>query len=215
MQVVITAATRGEWEQAATFFSSQAKEEYSIGFHEAGVGVLSTTFSLMQLIQLAKPDCIIQAGIAGSFEGGLALGEVVVVEEDCLGDLGVMETNGWKTMADLGFANDSELKLINPYTDRLNLLQLPKVHAVTVNQITTSVQQAQLYRDKFYAQIETMEGAALHYVCKQLSIPFIQIRAISNMVGERDKSKWLLAESIRNLNETLQKYVPLLLQKKN
>lgn len=215
MQVVISAATRGEWEQAATFFLGQSNEGHSIDFHEAGVGVLSNTFSLMQLIKSNKPDCIIQVGIAGTFEGGLALGEVVVVEADCLGDLGVMESNGWKTTADLGFGNHTELKLINPYTDQLNLLQLPKVHAVTVNQITTSEQQAQLYRDKFSAKVETMEGAALHYVCKQLSIPFIQIRAISNMVGERDKSKWLLTESIRNLNENLQKYVPLLLQKKN
>ena len=215
MQVVISAATRGEWEQAATFFSSQAKEASSISFHEAGVGVLSTTCSLMQIIQLEKPDYIIQVGIAGAFEDGPSLGEVVIVEDDRLGDLGVMETNGWKTTADLGFANDVDLKLVNPYTDRLNFLQLPKVHAVTVNQITTSEQQAQLYRNKFSAQIETMEGAALHYVCKQLSIPFIQIRAISNKVGERDKSKWLIAESIRNLNETLQKYVPLLLQMKN
>jgi futalosine hydrolase len=215
MQIVISAATRGEWEQAATFFSNQLQEGYSIGFHEAGVGVLSTTYSLTQIIQLEKPDYIIQAGIAGAFEGVPSLGEVVIVEDDRLGDLGVMESTGWKTTADLGFANDADLKLVNPYTDRLNFLQLPKVHAVTVNQITTSEQQARMYTNKFSAQIETMEGAALHYVCKQLSIPFIQIRAISNKVGERDKSKWLLAESIRNLNETLQKYVPLLLQMKN
>jgi futalosine hydrolase len=31
-----------------------------------------------------------------------------------------------------------------------------------------------------------MEGAALHFVCLQEDISFIQLRAISNFVGERD-----------------------------
>ena len=34
-----------------------------------------------------------------------------------------------------------------------------------------------------------MEGAALHYACIMEHIPFIQLRAVSNFVGERDKNK--------------------------
>jgi len=36
-----------------------------------------------------------------------------------------------------------------------------------------------------------------------MNTPFIQIRSISNYVGERDKSRWLLKESIADLNQTL------------
>jgi futalosine hydrolase len=36
-----------------------------------------------------------------------------------------------------------------------------------------------------------------------MNVPFIQIRSLSNYVGERDKSKWLLKESIAVLNKTL------------
>ena len=48
-----------------------------------------------------------------------------------------------------------------------------------------------------------MEGAAFHYVCLQQKIPFIQLRAISNYVGERNKTKWKMKEAIINLNEKL------------
>jgi futalosine hydrolase len=40
-----------------------------------------------------------------------------------------------------------------------------------------------------------------------MNVPFIQIRSISNYVGERDKTKWKMKEAIENLNQTLLKYV--------
>jgi len=48
-----------------------------------------------------------------------------------------------------------------------------------------------------------MEGAGLHYVCLQENIPFLQLRAVSNDVGQRDKSKWDLSTSIGALNKEL------------
>ena len=52
-----------------------------------------------------------------------------------------------------------------------------------------------------------MEGAALHYVCREMNIPFLQIRAASNYIGERDKEKWQMKEAIGCLNETILRYV--------
>ena len=48
-----------------------------------------------------------------------------------------------------------------------------------------------------------MECAALHYVCLQQNVPFLQIRSVSNEVGERDKSKWKIKEAVENLNNEL------------
>jgi futalosine hydrolase len=50
-----------------------------------------------------------------------------------------------------------------------------------------------------------MEGAALHYTCLMENIPFIQLRAVSNFVGERDKNKWKMKEAIAVLNEKLRR----------
>ncbi|MFZ1371603.1 MAG: futalosine hydrolase, partial [Ferruginibacter sp.] len=67
--------------------------------------------------------------------------------------------------------------------------------------------QKQQFIKQFKPGIETMEGAALHYVCLQENIPFLQIRSISNYVGERDKIKWKLKEAIENLNTDLIKLI--------
>ena len=64
------------------------------------------------------------------------------------------------------------------------------------------VQKQQLV-ETFAPQTETMEGAALHYVCLQQNLPFLQIRSISNEVGERDKSKWKIKEAVEDLNSEL------------
>jgi futalosine hydrolase len=50
-----------------------------------------------------------------------------------------------------------------------------------------------------------MDGAALHYACLIEHIAFIELRAVSNFVGERDKTKWKLIEAITVLNEKLRR----------
>lgn len=55
-----------------------------------------------------------------------------------------------------------------------------------------------------------MEGAALHYICRDVNIPFIQIRSVSNYVGERNKAHWKMKEAIYQLNETLLQYIEAL-----
>ena len=58
-----------------------------------------------------------------------------------------------------------------------------------------------------------MEGAALHYVCRSMKVPFLQMRVVSNYIGERDKTKWMLGGAIENLNNTLLQYVDKLYKK--
>jgi futalosine hydrolase len=77
------------------------------------------------------------------------------------------------------------------------------VTGVTVNEITTEEKRIAYYKNNLEAKIETMEGAALHYVAMMENIPFIQLRSISNYIGERDKTNWTLSESISNLNIAL------------
>jgi futalosine hydrolase len=57
------------------------------------------------------------------------------------------------------------------------------------------------------ADIESMEGAALHYVALLENIPFLQIRSLSNFAGERDKSKWEMNKAISCLNLELQRII--------
>jgi futalosine hydrolase len=127
----------------------------------------------------------------------------------------VTENKQWKDLFDLKLdsANDAPFEkksLPNNFLNQYNLLKLPTKKGVTINTITTEKKIIERYRTKYKAQIESMEGAALHYIGRDLSIPFIQIRAVSNYVGERNKAKWKMQEAIYNLNETVLQYLDAL-----
>jgi futalosine hydrolase len=159
-----------------------------------------------------KPDLIIQAGIAGCFDSNIAMGKTFVVQEEILGNAGVEEDGKWKDIFELKLEKSSyppfeKRRLPNQWEKEYNLLKLPAVSSVTVNEITTNPVRIKQLLNKYNPTLESMEGAALHYVCRKCEIPFLQIRSVSNYVGERDKSRWKTTEALKNLNETLVQYV--------
>jgi futalosine hydrolase len=155
---------------------------------------------------------MIQAGIGGSFDTGQELGATVIVGDEIIADLGVEENNLFNDLFDMGFVLPDAVpytgkRLVNPGIPELKKLGFPVVSGATVNEITTNPNRVAQIREKYNPGIESMEGAAFHYVCLQQNIPFIQLRAASNYVGERDKSKWKLNNAVRNLNESLIKII--------
>jgi futalosine hydrolase len=173
-----------------------------------GVGILSTAFHLSRQIQIKKPGLIIQAGIAGSFDPKFGPGAIAIIDKDLVADEGVFEKKQFKTVVDLGFRKPNSFPfhngwLNNPHKKLLKQTRIPQVSGVTVNQVSHSKEMIALYRKKYRAVMESMEGAAFHYVCLQNNIPFIQLRAVSNMVGERNKKHWKTREAVTILNLTL------------
>ncbi len=218
MRVIITAATQGEWMPSFQKINPKYvgnSKKFSVGFHESGIGMLASSISLMKMFTQETPTLIIQVGIAGSFDKKIPLGKVFVVNNDFAGDMGVNENKVWKDLFDMKLdkPNDAPYEkksLPNPWLNQFNLLKLPTKKGVTVNTISTDKKQIQLLGGRYKAVLESMEGASLHYMGRDLTIPFIQIRAVSNYVGERDKSKWKIQEAIYNLNETLLEYLDAL-----
>jgi futalosine hydrolase len=201
MQILVIAATEQEIEP---FTTANSRVDVLI----TGVGMPSTIYHLQKRIQQMEYDCIIQAGIAGSFNNDIELEKVVVVQQDCFADLGMEERGIYTPVFNAGFANKDEFPfsdgwLVNS-TEVLLKTELPKVKALTVNKVSDSELQKQQFISTFNADVESMEGAALHYVCLQERIAFLQIRSISNYVGERDKTKWKIKKAIQNLNTELQ-----------
>jgi futalosine hydrolase len=174
--------------------------------------MVSTTYQLARQFLTNKPTLAIQAGIAGSFHPIYAPGMVVSVREELMGDLGVSETDGWKDLFDLGFVAQNDTpwqnkKLTNPHQELLRKTALECVRGLTVNQISTNRDMINTIRDKYMPVVESMEGAAFHYVCLMEKIPFLQLRGISNYVGERNKANWKIRESIDALNQQLIKMI--------
>lgn len=204
MNLLIVAATEFEIEP---FLKEKNKAEILI----TGVGIPATVFHLTKNLLGKKYDFVIQAGIAGTFNEDDDLSKVVQVKEDAFADLGIAEGTNFKTLFDMGFQNKNDFPfkegwLINPQSYLLKN-HLPVAKGITVNKTGDDVIQNKMIREKFSPDVESMEGAAFHYVCLLQKINFLQIRSISNKVGERDKSKWKLKESIENLNKELLKII--------
>jgi futalosine hydrolase len=213
MKVVIVSATEREIIQIKQAFNGIYKpERLELSFHESGVGILHSCFSITKLIFEEKPELIIQAGIAGAFNVDIPLGTVVAVKDEIMADTGVIENGTFKDLFDLNLQQENSFpftqrKLQNNYLHRLNYLQLPEVTGITVNEITTRVERIEVLRSKYDAAIESMEGASLHYCCLHTSTPFIQIRAVSNYIGERDKAKWNFNDAFSNLAKSINSYI--------
>lgn len=202
MPVCIVAATPLELEPLIPFITDRQ-------FHIliTGVGAVSATYHLAQTLQQHKPSLVLQAGIAGSFDENIPLGQAVAVEKDRFADIGVMENAQWNDAFDMKLAdpNDPPFSsgwLVNPF-EQLLTCGLPRVNAITISEVTTHPQKITLLRNKYQPAIESMEGAALHYVCLLQGIPFLQLRTISNYVGERDKSRWQIKTAINNLADSI------------
>jgi len=212
MKIALVAAT---WQEIAPIQDYLSERLYLKNHHQfslwvTGVGLVNTTYNLTKKIALEKPDMAIQAGIAGSFQPLVySPGDVVAVKDEVMGDQGVIEANDtWNDIFSLKLADPNLFpfksgKLPNPHHKLFQKINLPLVSAVSVNEITTSSKKIHQLIELYAPAIESMEGAAFHYVCLNESIPFIQIRSISNRIGERDKAQWQMNKAIENLQNTL------------
>lgn len=208
MHILLAAATAFEIQPTIDALAQGAGREAGPGILITGVGGVAATWSLMRQIGSSRPDVIIQAGIAGSLSGSQRPGEVFVIREDRLADLGVWEGGGSRSVFDLRLAQPdgfpfSNGRLINPYRGLLGLSRLEAVSAMTVNEITTDPLRIDWYQQNTDVVVESMEGGPLHYVGLQEGIPFLQMRSISNAIGVRDKTKWDIPLAIDRLNEQL------------
>lgn len=200
MKVLLVSAT--EFEIASYF-----KQKDTIDVLLTGVGMPIALYHLQKKITENRYNLVIQVGLAGAFTTKFELGETVFVNQDTFGDLGIEEKERFTPIFETDLFNKNEFPFENGWLVNKNkILQqstLEVVKAVTINKVTDKGSIKQQLIDSFNPDIETMEGAALHYVCLHQNIPFIQLRAISNYVGERDKTKWKIDLAISNLHNEL------------
>lgn len=207
-KILIVASTRQEIEPFLVKFKVEPK--YDTGFYTSGtnpglavlitgVGMVNTAHFVGRYF-LSAFNFTINVGICGTFNKNIKLGEVVNVVEDCLSEMGAEDGNEFIKYADLnlGGTNRFEYRL----DDEVDMVdELKKVKGITVNTIHGNEESIKRAIKLFNADVESMEGAAFFRACEHLPGSCIQIRAVSNYVEKRDKSKWNIPLAIKNLNE--------------
>ena len=141
----------------------------------SGVGMVATAATVARLVQsgeIMSNDVVVLAGVAGTYSESLARGSVVEVVEECCAEL--------PQRFKVRYA-------VEPYT------MLPHVTSNTVHGTHVAAQGA---------MIENMEGAALFAIAREYGFRAVEIRAISNLVGE-DFATWHLDEALEALTMRL------------
>lgn len=202
MNILIISATEFEKKEIKNKLQFCSNISYLI----TGVGIPATVFNLTKYLENNKPDLIINIGIAGAYNSLLDIGTLVKVERDYFADLGMeKDSGGFEDLFDTGFMklNEQPFKekaLEGSYSGKL-FFDLKKVVGATVNKVSGTKQTSSLISQKYNAGIETMEGAAVFYVALQYEIPCVQIRAVSNMAGDRDKKNWNIQKAVKSLTD--------------
>ncbi|MEZ5009159.1 MAG: futalosine hydrolase [Chitinophagales bacterium] len=173
-----------------------------------GVGMMATAFHLGRILTKQTFDGVINVGIAGAFDRSLSLGELVVVNRQQYGDLGVSAPNQFEDIYEMGLIDKDAHPFKNGkiYNNKSKISLNPafkKVRAISVNTISGKTDEIKAIEKKYSPQIEVMEGIAVHYACKQSTVEYEELRAISNYVEERNKANWNMALAIKNLNDFL------------
>lgn len=199
--------------------SGARKSEHSFVFDSVqvdvlitGPGMMLTAFALGSHLRGFDYDFLLNAGIAGSMDQSLALGDVVQVHTEQFGDFGAEDQN--QQLLDvfqLELINAQQHpfqngKLVNQATQGFSFL--PTVEALTVNRVHGSSDSIARMRNQFPdAQIESMEGAAFFYSALLYEKPFLQIRSISNYVEPRNRDAWQIGLAVNHLCKTLSELI--------
>jgi len=168
----------------------------------SGVGMVATAFALGRHLSANTYDLVVNLGIAGSFDRDIALGDVVEITEDTFAELGAEDDLNFLPIVDMGFGEASfypSKKLADLY-NLFNTFNLKQATAITVNTVHGNEASIKKVAERLNPQIESMEGAAFFYACKQFNVPCLQIRAVSNYVEKRNRANWNIGLAIKNLN---------------
>ncbi len=167
-----------------------------------GVGMVAMAYYTGKKLNRSY-DFALNAGICGSFNTNLKIGAVVNVAEDCFSELGAEDEDRFLTLNELNLQGITTVSNFNLSIDSEIMALLPKVNGITVNTVHGNDITIEKVVQKFHPVVESMEGAAFLFSCKEEGVPSIQIRAVSNYVEKRNRENWNIPLAIKNLNEKI------------
>ena len=181
----------------------------------AGVGCLETAVALTQFLAHShgKIQAIINCGVAGAFVGaGPTLLDICLAAHETQTDIGIWTASG--------IIDFDTIRI--PTRFPLDPLLLEKARAILLAQgiqpwvgpfvsvmaVSGILSLGESRRKQHQALCENMEGAAVAHVAQAFQLPCLELRAVSNMVVDRDPSLWQLAKAIQRSAEAMAILLP-------
>lgn len=179
-----------------------------------GVGKTAAAMQLTGLLR-GSPEAraVLLFGVAGAFPdrhrtspAPVRRGGICIVGSDRFGDEGVETPGGFQDLHTLRLGDCGPF----PASPRMaqqaaSLLGVPIVRGVTVSTCSGTEPSSVRMWKRCAADIETMEGAAVAYVCRQFELPLLHVRAISNWTGDRDRGDWNLGIAVDAVQQAVRR----------
>ncbi len=195
-----------EFRQKGDIFCGEYKgKELSVA--STGVGPLRSAVEIMRLAAEIEPDLIVQAGFAGCYRlSELSVGDNVVVSHEREADLGIFTPEGFNPLWKIDFGQDS-------LTGRNGFMACPEAELIRASGMREVKSNTVCCAGADFipsddAEIENMEGAALFRVGLRQHIPFVELRTVSNAVG--DRQSWNIALARERVADSLTRFLKTL-----
>jgi futalosine hydrolase len=179
-----------------------------------GMGKVNTASVLTTLLGRFSPDLLINTGCAGAYGGSsLAVGDLAIATAEIYGDEGVLIPSGWKPLDCIGIPlfkaqgknYFNELPISPDFVEKAvrfadsQAISLRSGKFVTVSTCSGTSGRGEELATRFDAICENMEGAAAAHVALMNGVEFLEIRGISNIVEDRELSRWDIARACENV----------------
>ncbi|MDJ0384604.1 futalosine hydrolase [Streptomyces sp. G-G2] len=154
---------------------------------------------------------VVSAGIGGGFRPAAPLGTLVVADAIVAADLGAETPDGFLDVRELGFGHTVHLppaELAARAAEATGALLAP---VLTVSTVTgTAEGAARLAARHPLAGAEAMEGFGVAEAAAAYGLPVLEIRAVSNAVGPRDRAAWRIGDALGALTAGFRALGPVL-----
>ncbi|MGD0053784.1 MAG: futalosine hydrolase, partial [Vulcanimicrobiaceae bacterium] len=150
-----------------------------------GVGPVEAALGTARALASRRYRAAINAGIAGGFRDRCTVGDVVVCTREDYVELGLEDGSAFPLPdgAALERTVEADPGLIAPFVGGIAPVILGR--GVTSATVTSTDARAQLLAVRYRADVESMEGFAVLRAARDAGVPAIEIRGVSNVVGDR------------------------------
>ena len=151
---------------------------------QSGIGKVAAAIGTTALLQLAKPDCVINTGSAGGVAKGLKVGDIVISDETRYHDADVTAfgyEKGQLPANPAAFLSDKKLAdLAQEIAEKQGQSVKRGLICSGDSFINSEYKITQIKADFPNVTGVEMEAAAIAQVCYAFNVPFVVVRAISD-----------------------------------
>lgn len=182
----------------------------------AGVGpalaAASTATALTTAALRGAPyDLVVSTGVAGGFQPDAPVGSLVVADDIVVADLGAETADGFLPVTELGFGTVSHRPPESLVRAVAAATGARAGTVLTVSTVTGTAQRAAELRARHPGALaEAMEGFGVAEAAAAHGTPVLELRAVSNPVGPRDRAAWRIGDALAALTDAFGKLAPVL-----